>query len=147
VKRCTQRNTLTWSTSTPRSASNSSISRYDRPYRSHQRTPTTITSGGNRNPANADRGGNTGRGQLVRIISQACADWPRAIWPILPAVNATEPASELASRITGRWHLEYLSKVGLAECRHWCGGSGRAVVGFLVGAAVACSPAGFIAPA
>src|SRR5437762_1591974 len=53
-------------------------------------------------------------------------------------------ASELASRITGRWHLEYLSKVGLAERRHR---SGRPEVGFPVGAAVACSPASYIATA
>jgi hypothetical protein len=31
VNRCTHRYTVTWSTSTPRSASSSSTSRYDRP--------------------------------------------------------------------------------------------------------------------
>src|SRR5712691_6103925 len=33
VKRCTHRYTVTWSTSIPRSASSSSTSRYDKPYR------------------------------------------------------------------------------------------------------------------
>src|SRR6266536_5295275 len=54
VNRCTQRNTLTWSTSMPRSASISSRSRYDSPYRRYQRTASVITSGGNRKPAKAD---------------------------------------------------------------------------------------------
>src|SRR6266550_744127 len=39
---------------TPRSASSSSTSRYDSPYRKYQRTATEITSGGNRKPANTE---------------------------------------------------------------------------------------------
>ena len=41
---------------TPRSASSSSTSRYDRPKRRYQRTASTITSDGKRKPANADLG-------------------------------------------------------------------------------------------
>jgi len=51
ANRCTHRYTVTWSTSTPRSASSSSTSRYDSPNRSYHRTATVTTSGGNRNPA------------------------------------------------------------------------------------------------
>src|SRR6266536_1115451 len=54
-----------WSTSIPRSASNSSTSRYDSPKRRYQRTATTMTSGGKRKPAKADRGGGAGRGRRV----------------------------------------------------------------------------------
>ena len=39
---------------TPRSANSSSKSRYDNPNRRYQRTANKMTSGGNRNPANAD---------------------------------------------------------------------------------------------
>jgi hypothetical protein len=38
-----------------------------RPKRRYQRTPTTITSGGKRNPAKADRGSGGGRGRQVRM--------------------------------------------------------------------------------
>src|SRR6266540_5176765 len=56
---------VTWSTSTPRSTSSSSTSRYDRPKRRYQRTAMTMTSGGKRKPAKADRGAGTGRGRRV----------------------------------------------------------------------------------
>jgi hypothetical protein len=51
VNRSTHRYTVTWSTSTPRSVSSSSTSRYDSPKRRYQRTASTITSGGKRKPA------------------------------------------------------------------------------------------------
>jgi hypothetical protein len=63
VKRCTHLYTVTWSTSTPRSMSSSSTSRYDSPKRKYQRTATTITSGGKRKPAKADRAAGAGRGR------------------------------------------------------------------------------------
>jgi hypothetical protein len=44
-------NTVTWSTSTPRSAVSSSMARYDSRYRRYRRTATMITAGGKRNPA------------------------------------------------------------------------------------------------
>src|SRR6266511_5004817 len=47
---------VTWSTSTPRSASSSSTSRYDSAKREYQRTGSTITSGGKQKPTKADRG-------------------------------------------------------------------------------------------
>ena len=49
---CTHLNRVTWSTSTPRSASNSLRSRYERPNRRYQRTASRITSDGNRKPTN-----------------------------------------------------------------------------------------------
>jgi len=49
-------------TSMPRSASGSSTSRYDIANRRYQRTPNTITSGGNRNPTNSDSGTGGGDG-------------------------------------------------------------------------------------
>src|SRR5215207_4579151 len=52
---------VTWSTSIPRSASSSSTSRYDRPKRRYQRTVRTMTSGGKRKPAKADRVAGAGR--------------------------------------------------------------------------------------
>src|SRR6266511_425889 len=56
---------VTWSTSIPRSARSSSTSRYDRPKRRYQRTASTITSGGKRKPAKADRGTAVGRERRV----------------------------------------------------------------------------------
>src|SRR6266508_1047132 len=49
----------------PRSVSSSSTSRYDRPKRRYQRTAKTITSGGKRKPAKADRGAGAGRGRVL----------------------------------------------------------------------------------
>jgi hypothetical protein len=46
--------------------------------RRYQRTATTITSAGNRNPANADFGGNQGRGRLDDFTAQACLDHANA---------------------------------------------------------------------
>jgi hypothetical protein len=59
------------------------MSRYERLKRRYQRTATTITSAGNRNPANADRGGSARRGRVDSFTTQACID--------LAVVNATEP--------------------------------------------------------
>jgi transaldolase len=50
---------------TPRSASSSSTSRYDKPYRKYQRTASEITSGGNRKPANAE----VEPGEVTRPVS------------------------------------------------------------------------------
>jgi hypothetical protein len=72
------RNTVTWSTSAPRSTSSSSISRKERLNRRYQRTATTITSDGNRNPANADFGGSPGRGRFDDFTAQACLDLANA---------------------------------------------------------------------
>jgi len=74
MNRRTHRNTVTWSTWTPRSATSSSTSRYDKPYRRYQRTATTITSAGNLNPANADLGGSQKRGRVDSFTDQACRD-------------------------------------------------------------------------
>src|SRR6266511_3432873 len=60
---------VTWSTSIPRSASSSSMLRYDRPNRRYQRTVSTITSGGKQKPANADR--SLGAGQGWRVLMAA----------------------------------------------------------------------------
>jgi hypothetical protein len=49
-----------------------STSRYERPYRRYRRTATVITSGGNRNPANADRS-TFGRAARRRRIRAACS--------------------------------------------------------------------------
>src|SRR5512132_4265798 len=49
----------------PRSASNSSTSRYERPKRRYQRTASTITSGGKQKPAKADRAMGSGRTRRV----------------------------------------------------------------------------------
>ena len=71
VNRSTQRETVTWSTSTPRSASSSSTSRWERPKRRCQRTASTITSGGKRKPENADcgiRGGRRRRGLIATVL-------------------------------------------------------------------------------
>jgi hypothetical protein len=38
----------------------------------HQRTATTITSAGNRNPANAERGGDQGRNRAACFTDRAC---------------------------------------------------------------------------
>jgi hypothetical protein len=46
--------------------------------RRYQRTATTITSGGNRNPANADFGGNQGRGRVDSFTGQGCLDLANA---------------------------------------------------------------------
>jgi hypothetical protein len=46
--------------------------------RRYQRTATTITSGGNRNPANADFGGSQRRGRLDDFTAQACLDHANA---------------------------------------------------------------------
>src|SRR6266567_3197634 len=59
---------LTWSTSMPRSASSSSTSRYDKPYRRYQRTASIITSAGKRKPAKAEGTPTTGRRRRSRII-------------------------------------------------------------------------------
>src|SRR5215211_677073 len=50
----------------------SSTSRYDRPKRRYQRTASTITSGGKRKPAKADRGIEAGRGRrgLMPTVSR-----------------------------------------------------------------------------
>jgi hypothetical protein len=42
--------------------------------RKYQRTATTITSGGNRNPANADVGANRWPRQVEVFTAQACLD-------------------------------------------------------------------------
>jgi hypothetical protein len=59
VNQSTHRYTVRWSTSTPRSVSSSSRSRYDSPKRSYQQTAKTITSGGNWKPVKADWGDGT----------------------------------------------------------------------------------------
>jgi hypothetical protein len=46
--------------------------------RRYQRTATTITSAGNRNPANPDFGGNQGRGRVDDFTAQACLDLANA---------------------------------------------------------------------
>jgi hypothetical protein len=67
--RSTHRYTVTWSTSTPRSVSSSSMSRYDSPKRRYQRTAKTITSGGKRKPAKADCGTGPRRGRRVLMLT------------------------------------------------------------------------------
>src|SRR5215216_4719042 len=62
---------VTWSTSTPRSASSSSTSRYDSAKRRYQRTASTITSGGKQKPANADRATAAERGRRV-LMAAVC---------------------------------------------------------------------------
>jgi hypothetical protein len=42
--------------------------------RRYQRTATTITSGGNRNPADADFGGSHGRKRVDDFTAQVCLD-------------------------------------------------------------------------
>jgi hypothetical protein len=46
--------------------------------RRYQRTATTITSVGNRNPANADFGGSQGPGRVGDFTAQACHDLANA---------------------------------------------------------------------
>jgi hypothetical protein len=46
--------------------------------RRYQRTATTITSGGNRNPVNADFGGSQGRGRFDSFTAQVCLDLANA---------------------------------------------------------------------
>ncbi len=67
-----------------RSTNSSSTSRYDRPYRKYQRTASTMISGGNRNPANAEDAGRFGRQAWRRVIPplsltpgsmQQCRSW------------------------------------------------------------------------
>jgi hypothetical protein len=53
------------------------------PNRRYQRTATTITSGGNRNPANADRDDGGMRRHAVSLTGTAC--------PTTPSTNATPP--------------------------------------------------------
>jgi hypothetical protein len=72
TNRCTHRWMVTWSTSTPRSASSSSTSRYDNPNRRYQRTARTITSGGNRKPANDEHDAGGRRVGLPKRIDQRC---------------------------------------------------------------------------
>jgi hypothetical protein len=43
-------------------------------YRRYQRMATTITSGGNRNPANADVGGDHVRERVDDFTAQVCLD-------------------------------------------------------------------------
>jgi hypothetical protein len=50
----------------PRSASSSSTSRYDSPYRRYQRTANKTTSGGNRKPANDGEAGRRRRSTRAR---------------------------------------------------------------------------------
>jgi hypothetical protein len=65
--------------------------------RRYQRTATTITSGGNRNPANADFGGNHGRGRPDDFTAQACLDHANA------QRNGAAPAADVseAHRVLG----------------------------------------------
>src|SRR5680860_128513 len=58
---------VTWSTSIPCSASSSSTSRKESPYRRYHRTAKTMISGGHRNPTNAELG-TTGIGRKRRGI-------------------------------------------------------------------------------
>ena len=44
----------------------------------YQRTATTITSDGNRNPANADLGGSHGPGRVDDLTARACLDLANA---------------------------------------------------------------------
>src|SRR6266511_353531 len=91
ANRWTHRYTVTWSTSTPRSARSSSTSRKDRPNRRYQRTARVMTSGGKRYPAKADLGaGRTGgcrRDLIARVY----------LMPTLGA-NATVPRLRLRRR-------------------------------------------------
>src|SRR5260221_13466855 len=66
----------------PRSASSSSTSRQDRPYRGYQRTATEITSRGNRKPAKAEL--------MAGAVTGPVSRRPRS-------ANATVPNGELAT--------------------------------------------------
>jgi hypothetical protein len=90
VKRCSHLYTVRWSTSTPRSISSSSTSRYDSPQRNYQRTATTITSGGKRKPAKADRAAGAGRGRqdlMLGVLLFGCGHSQRnSALPGLPPI-------------------------------------------------------------
>jgi hypothetical protein len=58
--------------------------------RRYQRTATTITSGGNRNPANADFGGDHGQGRAGSFTIKPAS--------IIQSANATEPLYVLGVR-------------------------------------------------
>src|SRR6266540_1508592 len=106
---------VTWSTWMPRSASSSATSRSDSPNRRYQRTASTITSGGNRNPANADRGGDgtltrrrAGTGQQSASSHQ---DAPDATEPLLATLARLLPRERwplflVTPSTLLRWHRE-----------------------------------------
>ena len=56
----------------PRSTSNSSTSRYDRPQHRYHRTATTMASAGNRKPANAEQDGASGREREDNFTGTSC---------------------------------------------------------------------------
>ncbi|SIM50007.1 hypothetical protein [Micromonospora cremea] len=60
--------------------------------RRYHRTATTITSGGNRNPENADFGGSHGSGRVDGFTAQAC----------LALANAQRNSAR-----DGTWYVEY----------------------------------------
>ena len=62
-----------------------------------QRTATMITSGGNRNPANADRGGRTGRRRFESFTVQACV--AQRGWQ-----NTKEKVRGVTERVMGAAH-------------------------------------------
>lgn len=69
--------------------------------RRYQRTATTISSGGNRNPANADVGGSDGRERVNDLTAQACLDHANAQrngadHDIVELVNWQEPCAAAA---------------------------------------------------
>ena len=77
---------------------------------SYQRTATTITSAGNRNPANAERGGDLGPGRAADFTGQPCliirsAD---ATEPVIPSEVVTDAApvypAVLDELLPAAWH-------------------------------------------
>ena len=111
------------------SAKSSSTSRYDRPNLRYQRTANMITSGGNRNPANAE-GTTTGGRQRRRFMLDSVA-------ARLGGLNATAPSGlpsdDMANRFQGTFPHDQCARVAL-DCRPVLGDQNRGpVTGGLVG--------------
>jgi hypothetical protein len=67
--------------------------------RRYQRTATTITSGGNRKPANADFGGSHGRGRIGAFTAQVCLNLANAQRNEAPAAPSPEAGGHAEIRI------------------------------------------------
>src|SRR6266540_3877147 len=141
---------VTWSTSTPRSASSSSTSRYDSAKRRYQRTASTITSGGKQKPAKADRALAGERGRRVLMVtvcmrgtrSQQMQQRPLALpTPRQSSRGGRAAAPRARDQRPGAVGLRP-GRPGTPPRRPWAAGAGRR--GSRAGAHRALSPGGLV---
>ncbi len=92
--------------------------------RRYQRTASTISSGGNRNPANADVGGRHGRERVNDLTAQACLDHANA--------QRNGPKCAYPSKLAPSTVWEILREAGIdpapdRSARHCCIKASRAL--------------------